>query len=167
MVIVLKFWTPYSILFFLPKFCFLCSCFIKYLVGWQTDLLYLVSPVLFCYQDVEKELELQISMKQEIEMALRLLEKDIHEKQDSLIAVRGQLEEVKTINLQMYSKLEVRHLVRIVDVTVCTLNTPQPLYNITCIAWIQGKHHVKQQCVSKQKCIDYIRKMTINGHFSI
>ena len=62
------------------------------------------------YQDVEKELELQISMKQETEMALRLLEKDIHEKQDSLIAVRGQLEEVKTINLQMYNKLEVGSL---------------------------------------------------------
>ena len=59
---------------------------------------------------MEKELELQISMKQEIEMALRLLEKDIHEKQDSLIAVRGQLEDVKTINLQMYSKLEVREM---------------------------------------------------------
>ena len=59
---------------------------------------------------MEKELELQISIKQEIEMALRLLEKDIHEKQDSLIAVRGQLEDVKTINLQMYSKLEVRKM---------------------------------------------------------
>ena len=69
-----------------------------------------VDTVLLHLQDVEKELELQISMKQEIEMALRLLEKDIHEKQDSLIAVRGQLEDVKTINLQMYSKLEVRQL---------------------------------------------------------
>ena len=69
-----------------------------------------VDTVLLYCQDVEKELELQISMKQEIEMALRLLEKDIHEKQDSLIAVRGQLEDVKTINLQMYSKLEVRQL---------------------------------------------------------
>ena len=66
--------------------------------------------IMVYYQDVEKELELQISMKQETEMALRLLEKDIHEKQDSLIAVRGQLEEVKTINLQMYNKLEVGSL---------------------------------------------------------
>ena len=60
------------------------------------------------YQDVEKELQLQISMKQEIEMALQLLEKDIHEKQDSIIGLRKQLEDVKNINLQMYEKLEVR-----------------------------------------------------------
>ena len=63
-------------------------------------------------------------MKQEIEMALRLLEKDIHEKQDSLIAVRGQLEDVKTINLQMYSKLEVRKMefVQLSDsLTICIL----------------------------------------------
>ncbi|XP_053392924.1 RUN and FYVE domain-containing protein 2-like isoform X3 [Mercenaria mercenaria] len=56
--------------------------------------------------DVERELELQISMKQEIEMALQLLEKDIHEKQDSIIGLRKQLEDVKNINLQMYEKLE-------------------------------------------------------------
>lgn len=62
---------------------------------------------LLCQQDVEKELELQISMKQEIEMALQLLEKDIHEKQDSIIGLRKQLEDVKNINLQMYDKLEV------------------------------------------------------------
>lgn len=49
-------------------------------------------------------------MKQEIEMALQLLEKDIHEKQDSIIGLRKQLEEVKTINLQMYEKLEVRRV---------------------------------------------------------
>ncbi|XP_060572580.1 RUN and FYVE domain-containing protein 2-like isoform X3 [Ruditapes philippinarum] len=56
--------------------------------------------------DIEKELELQIGMKQEIEMALQLLEKDIHEKQDSIIGLRKQLEDVKNINLQMYDKLE-------------------------------------------------------------
>ena len=58
-------------------------------------------------QDVEKELELQISMKQEIEVALRLLEKDVHEKQDSIVALRKQLEDVKSINLEMYQKLQV------------------------------------------------------------
>jgi hypothetical protein len=46
-------------------------------------------------------------MKQEVEMALQLLEKDIHEKQDSIIGLRKQLEDVKNINLQMYDKLEV------------------------------------------------------------
>ena len=35
MVNVLKFWTLYSVPFW-PKFCFLCSCFLKYLVEWQT-----------------------------------------------------------------------------------------------------------------------------------
>ena len=58
-------------------------------------------------QDVEKELEMQISMKTEMEVALRLLEKDIHEKQDSVVALRGQLDEVKAINLELYNKLQV------------------------------------------------------------
>lgn len=61
----------------------------------------------FDLQDVEKELELQISMKQEMEMALRILEKDIHEKQDTMISLRQQLEEIKGINLEMYQKLQV------------------------------------------------------------
>ncbi|XP_033746902.1 RUN and FYVE domain-containing protein 2-like isoform X2 [Pecten maximus] len=56
--------------------------------------------------DVEKELELQIGMKQEMEMALRILEKDIHEKQDTMISLRKQLEEIKTINLELYQKLQ-------------------------------------------------------------
>ena len=34
---VLKFQTLYSLLFW-PKFCFLCTCFLKYLVEWQTVL---------------------------------------------------------------------------------------------------------------------------------
>jgi len=58
---------------------------------------------------VEKELELQISMKQEMEMALRLLEKDIHEKQDMVISLRKQLEEIKQINIDMYNKMQVRN----------------------------------------------------------
>lgn len=59
------------------------------------------------HQDVEKELELQIAMKTEMEVALRLLEKDIHEKQDSVIGLRKQLSDIKTINLEMYNKLQV------------------------------------------------------------
>ena len=46
-------------------------------------------------------------MKQEVEMALRLLEKDIHQKQDSVISLRKQLDEIKAINLDMYNKLQV------------------------------------------------------------
>ena len=67
----------------------------------------------FAFQDVEKELELQISMKQEVEMALRLLEKDIHEKQDTVVQLRKQLEDIKVINLEMYNKLQVRYSLNI------------------------------------------------------
>lgn len=59
-------------------------------------------------KQVEKELELQIQMKAESEMAAKLLEKDIHEKQDTIISLRQQLDEIKVINLEMYRKLQVR-----------------------------------------------------------
>ncbi|XP_051790103.1 LOW QUALITY PROTEIN: RUN and FYVE domain-containing protein 1-like [Erpetoichthys calabaricus] len=55
-------------------------------------------------QELERELELQVGMKQEMEIAMKLLEKDTHEKQDTLVALRQQLDEVKTINLQMFNK---------------------------------------------------------------
>lgn len=50
----------------------------------------------------------QVSMKHEIELAMKLLEKDIHEKQDTLIGLRQQLDEVKAINVEMYQKLQVK-----------------------------------------------------------
>ncbi|XP_021571451.1 RUN and FYVE domain-containing protein 1, partial [Carlito syrichta] len=56
--------------------------------------------------ELEKELELQVGMKAEMEIAMKLLEKDTHEKQDSLAALRQQLEEVKAINLQMFHKVQ-------------------------------------------------------------
>ncbi|XP_034934428.1 RUN and FYVE domain-containing protein 2 isoform X2 [Chelonus insularis] len=56
--------------------------------------------------EVEKELALQISMKSEMEVAMKLLEKDIHEKQDTIISLRRQLEDIKLINLEMYKKLQ-------------------------------------------------------------
>uniref|UniRef100_A0A8C5N9V5 RUN and FYVE domain containing 2 n=1 Tax=Gouania willdenowi TaxID=441366 RepID=A0A8C5N9V5_GOUWI len=58
-------------------------------------------------QDVENELVVQVSMKQEMELAMKLLEKDIHEKQDTLIGLRHQLDEVKAINVEMYQKMQV------------------------------------------------------------
>lgn len=58
-------------------------------------------------KELEKELELQIGMKTEMEIAMKLLEKDTHEKQDTLVALRQQLEEVKAINLQMFHKVQV------------------------------------------------------------
>lgn len=42
-----------------------------------------------------------------MEIAMKLLEKDTHEKQDTLVALRQQLEEVKAINLQMFHKVQV------------------------------------------------------------
>ncbi|XP_048361547.1 RUN and FYVE domain-containing protein 2 isoform X2 [Sphaerodactylus townsendi] len=57
-------------------------------------------------QDIESELMVQVGMKHEIELAMKLLEKDIHEKQDTLISLRQQLEEVKAINVEMYQKLQ-------------------------------------------------------------
>ncbi|KAL2077244.1 hypothetical protein ACEWY4_026748 [Coilia grayii] len=64
-------------------------------------------------QELEKELELQVGLKQEMEVAMKLLEKDIHEKQDSLGVLRHQLDQVKSLNLQMFNKAqETDRLVR-------------------------------------------------------
>ena len=48
-------------------------------------------------------------MKAEMEMATKLLEKDVHEKQDTIVTLRRQLDDIKAINLEMYNKLQVRH----------------------------------------------------------
>lgn len=64
---------------------------------------------------MENELAVQVSMKHEIELAMKLLEKDIHEKQDTLIGLRQQLEEVKAINIEMYQKLQVRIILKFLE----------------------------------------------------
>ncbi|XP_075065892.1 RUN and FYVE domain-containing protein 1-like [Mixophyes fleayi] len=56
--------------------------------------------------ELEKELELQLGFKTEMEMAMKLLEKDVHEKQDTLVVLRKQLDDVKSINLQMCQKIK-------------------------------------------------------------
>jgi hypothetical protein len=71
------------------------------------DLLYKHFLCKYPLKELEKELELQIGMKMEMEIAMKLLEKDTHEKQDTLVALRQQLEEVKAINLQMFHKVQV------------------------------------------------------------
>lgn len=38
---------------------------------------------------------------------MKLLEKDIREKQDTIVTLRKQLEDIKLINLEMYKKLQV------------------------------------------------------------
>lgn len=54
--------------------------------------------------DVEKELEVQIGMKQEMELSMKMLEKDICEKQDALMELRQQLEDMRAINQQLSHK---------------------------------------------------------------
>lgn len=55
---------------------------------------------------------IQVSLKAETDMAMKLLEKDIHEKQDTIISLRRQLEDIKQINLEMYNKLQVNMKIR-------------------------------------------------------
>nr|CAG4645452.1 EOG090X043H [Lynceus sp. MCZ IZ 141354] len=55
--------------------------------------------------DLEKEVELQVALRAEKEVALKLVEKDIHEKQDTIVSLRRQLEDIKQINLDLYKKL--------------------------------------------------------------
>uniref|UniRef100_A0A8C5Q207 RUN and FYVE domain containing 2 n=1 Tax=Leptobrachium leishanense TaxID=445787 RepID=A0A8C5Q207_9ANUR len=47
-----------------------------------------------------------VEMQHEIELAMKLLEKDIHEKQDTLFGLKEQLEEVKAIKNEMYHKMQ-------------------------------------------------------------
>ncbi|XP_053735278.1 RUN and FYVE domain-containing protein 1 [Synchiropus splendidus] len=58
------------------------------------------------HQELERELELQVALKTEMEVAMKLLEKDSHEKQDTLVALRLQLDQVKALNLQMFHKVQ-------------------------------------------------------------
>ncbi|XP_077543315.1 RUN and FYVE domain-containing protein 2-like isoform X4 [Haemaphysalis longicornis] len=58
------------------------------------------------YTEVRRQLSEEVDRRQEAEMALKLLEKDIHEKQDSIVSLRRQLEDIKAINLQIYNKLQ-------------------------------------------------------------
>ena len=46
-------------------------------------------------------------MRIEAEEATRLLEKDIHEKQDTLVSLRQQLQDIKQLNIQLYATSEV------------------------------------------------------------
>lgn len=68
--------------------------------------------------ELDKELKLQVSLKAESDMAMKLLEKDIHEKQDTIVSLRRQLDDIKQINLEMYRKLQVRMLTPIPKHTI-------------------------------------------------
>jgi hypothetical protein len=56
---------------------------------------------------LEKQLEDQIGKKRELEMTLKLLEKDARAKQATVGALRRQLEDIKAINEDMMSKIKV------------------------------------------------------------
>ncbi|GAB6019196.1 hypothetical protein CHUAL_000814 [Chamberlinius hualienensis] len=56
--------------------------------------------------EVQRELEIERNSKNEMEVAMKLLEKDIHEKQDTIVSIRQQLDDIKLINLEMYKKLQ-------------------------------------------------------------
>lgn len=58
-------------------------------------------------QDVEKELEIQISMRQEMELAMKMLEKDVCEKQDALVSLRQQLDDLRALKHELAFKLQV------------------------------------------------------------
>uniref|UniRef100_A0AAZ3QEB4 RUN domain-containing protein n=1 Tax=Oncorhynchus tshawytscha TaxID=74940 RepID=A0AAZ3QEB4_ONCTS len=60
--------------------------------------------------DVEKELEVQIGMKQEMELSMKMLETDMCEKQDALVELRQQLDDLRTLNLQLAQKSQVHAL---------------------------------------------------------
>jgi len=66
--------------------------------------------------ELDKELKLQVSLKAESDMAMKLLEKDIHEKQDTIVSLRRQLDDIKQINLEMYRKLQVRIPTQIISI---------------------------------------------------
>ncbi|XP_050437503.1 RUN and FYVE domain-containing protein 2 isoform X4 [Adelges cooleyi] len=56
--------------------------------------------------EAEKELHLQMSLKAEMEVAMKLLEKESREKQETIVSLRHQLDDIKMINLEMYKKLQ-------------------------------------------------------------
>ncbi|XP_075463933.1 protein RUFY3 isoform X2 [Ascaphus truei] len=56
--------------------------------------------------DVEKELEVQIGMRQEMELAMKMLEKDVCEKQDALAALRQQLDDLRALKHELSFKLQ-------------------------------------------------------------
>uniref|UniRef100_A0A8I5RA34 RUN and FYVE domain containing 3 n=1 Tax=Papio anubis TaxID=9555 RepID=A0A8I5RA34_PAPAN len=57
-------------------------------------------------KDVEKELEMQISMRQEMELAMKMLEKDVCEKQDALVSLRQQLDDLRALKHELAFKLQ-------------------------------------------------------------
>ncbi|XP_075712493.1 RUN and FYVE domain-containing protein 1-like isoform X5 [Rhinoderma darwinii] len=105
--------------------------------------------------ELEKELDLQRGMKTEMEMAMKLLEKDIHEKQDTLVVLRKQLNDVKSINLQMCQKVkEAEVTLQNRNEQLTLLQTKSDLVDSTTRALedrLQESERVRQ--ISEENCI--------------
>lgn len=50
---------------------------------------------------------MQIGMKQEMELSMKMLEKDICEKHDALVELRQQLDEIRILNHELSTKSQV------------------------------------------------------------
>lgn len=59
-------------------------------------------------REAEKRLEMEAKLRDESETARNCLERDIQEKQEVIVTLRGQLDEVKAINIQVFSRLQER-----------------------------------------------------------
>lgn len=57
-------------------------------------------------KELEKKLEAEVKLRTECDTARNLLERDIQEKQDTIVNLRSQLSEVKAINIQIFSKMQ-------------------------------------------------------------
>lgn len=55
-----------------------------------------------------------MSLKAEMEVAMKLLEKESREKQENIVSLRKQLDDIKMINLEMYKKLQVRPTTKLI-----------------------------------------------------
>ena len=55
---------------------------------------------------MRREIESLNHAGNEMSVAMKLLEKDVHEKQDTIISIRRQLEDIKAINIQMFHKIK-------------------------------------------------------------
>jgi len=56
-------------------------------------------------EEVEKQLDKQNSLKKQMEISIQNLEEDVSDKQATIASLKAQLEDIKCINLEMYTKL--------------------------------------------------------------
>jgi len=64
--------------------------------------------LLICAKEMERQVEEQSARRRDLEMTLKLLEKDAWAKQATVGALRKQLEDIKVINQDIGSKIQVQ-----------------------------------------------------------